>query len=144
MVKEGLMASENTLSLEIATPHGLVFSGKADEITAAGTDGEFGVLPGHAHFATTLDIGVLRCRIGSAQRFFFINQGYAEVRPDSVFILADSSEAAEDIDIERAKAAMKRAEERLHKIEQYDFQRAASALKRSTTRIQIAQMKLPK
>ncbi len=143
MVKAGLMASENKLLLEITTPHGLVFKDNVDEITATGTDGEFGVLPGHADFATTLEIGILICRIGSEKKFFFINQGYAEVGPDKVFILADSAEASEHIDVERAKAAMKRAEERLHKIEQYDFQRAAAAVQRAATRIQIAQ-KLPK
>jgi F-type H+-transporting ATPase subunit epsilon len=138
------MASENKLLLEIVTPHGLVFSGNVDEVTATGTDGEFGVLPGHAHLATILEIGILICRVGSEKRFFFINQGYAEVGPDKVFILADSAEASEDIDVERAKAAMKRTEERLAKSEQYDFQRAASAIQRSTTRIQITKMKLPK
>lgn len=137
------MASENKLLLEIVTPHGLVFSGNVDEITAAGTDGEFGVLPGHAYFATTLEIGILTYRIGSEKKFFFINQGYAEVGPDKVFILSDSAEASEDIDVERAKAAIKRAEERLHKLEHYDFQRAASSLQRAATRIQIVQ-KLPK
>lgn len=125
--------------LEIVTPHGLVFSGDVDEITAAGTDGEFGVLPGHAPFVTTLKIGMLTYRKDKEVGYFFVNTGYADVGPERVTILADSAERSEDIDVERAKAAMRRAEERLKQAEKIDFARALAAMERATIRIQVAE-----
>jgi F-type H+-transporting ATPase subunit epsilon len=133
---------ENKLRLEIVTPHGLVLSEDVDEISAAGTEGEFGVLPSHVPFITTLKIGMLIFKKGSETGYVFVNFGYAEVSPDKVVILADSAERAEDIDIERAIAAKKRAEERLAQAEKIDFTRAAAALGRATMRIQIAERKV--
>ncbi len=132
---------ENTLRLDIVTPHGLVLSEDVDEVTATGREGEFGVLPGHVPFITTLKIGILICRQGSETKFFFVNSGYAEVSADRVVVLADSAERSEEIDIERARAAMKRAEERLKKAEEIDFVRATAALERATIRVQVAQKK---
>jgi F-type H+-transporting ATPase subunit epsilon len=136
--------AEGKLLLEIVTPQGLVFSEEVDEVTAAGSEGEFGVLPGHVPFVTTLKIGILTCKKGNETKYFFVNWGYAEVGPDKVMILADSAERSEDIDIERAKAAMKRAEERLKKAENIDFVRAESALERAVTRSQIVEIRRAK
>ncbi|BCB96948.1 ATP synthase epsilon chain [Dissulfurispira thermophila] len=135
---------ENKLRLDIVTPHGLVLSEDVDEVTAAGTEGEFGVLPGHVPFVTTLKIGMLILRKDNKTEYVFVNSGYAEVSPDKVIILADSAERAEDIDIERALAAKKRAEERLAQAEKYDFARAMAALERASIRIQIAERKVPR
>ncbi len=136
--------AEGKLLLEIVTPYGLIFSEEADEITAAGSEGEFGVLPGHVPFVTTLKIGMLIWKKGNETKYFFVNWGYAEIGPDKVMVLADSAERSEDIDVERAKAAMQRAEERLKKCEDCDFHRAEASLERSATRIQIAQIKMPR
>ncbi|MEF9438731.1 MAG: F0F1 ATP synthase subunit epsilon, partial [Candidatus Mariimomonas ferrooxydans] len=111
---------ENKLKLEIVTPYGLVYSDEVDEVIAPGSDGEFGVLPQHIPFLTTLKIGMLTYKKGNETGHFFVNWGYAEVGPDKVLILADSAEKSEDIDIERAIAAKKRAEERLKKEENFD------------------------
>jgi F-type H+-transporting ATPase subunit epsilon len=127
--------------LEIVTPHGLVWSGEADEVTASGSEGEFGVLSGHAPFVTTLKIGMLITKKGSEVGYFFINWGYAEVGADKVLILADSAERAEDISLERAIAAKKRAEERLSKEENIDFGRATAAIERAVMRMQVAEKK---
>jgi len=133
---------EDKLRLEIVTPYGLVFSDDVDEFTATGSEGEFGVLPGHAPFLTTLKVGMLTYKKGAEAGFFFVSGGYAEVGPDNkATILADSAERAEDIDIERAKAAMKRAEERLKQAEKIDFGRATAAIERATIRVQVAQKK---
>lgn len=132
---------ENKLLLEIVTPHGLVFSGDVDEITAAGTEGEFNVFPGHAPFITILKAGMLTYRHGGETGYFFVNSGYADTGPEKVTILADSAERAEDIDVERARAAMKKAEERLKQAEKADFTRAQSALERATIRVQVAEKK---
>ncbi|MBI4824091.1 MAG: F0F1 ATP synthase subunit epsilon [Nitrospirae bacterium] len=129
---------ENKIRLEIVTPHGLVFSEDVDEVTAAGSEGEFGVLPGHSPFITTLKVGMLTCRGGSEVTHFFVNWGYTEVGHDKVLVLADSSERSIDIDVQRAQLALKRAEERLKKDEEIDFIRAQSALERALMRIQVS------
>jgi len=133
--------AEGKLLLEIVTPQGLIFSEEVDEVTASGSEGEFGVLPGHVSFITTLKIGMLTCRTGNETKYFFVSWGYAEVGSEKVLILADSAERSEEIDLERAKAAMKRAEERLKKAEEIDFARAESALERAVTRIQLVEIR---
>ncbi|HYA11664.1 MAG TPA: F0F1 ATP synthase subunit epsilon [Thermodesulfovibrionales bacterium] len=132
---------DNKIKLEIVTPYGLILSDEVDEVTTSGSEGEFGVLPGHVSFITTLKIGMLTYKKGTEVRYVFVNSGYAEVGPDKVVVLADSAEKSEDIDMERAKTAMKRAEERLKKMEEIDFARAESSLERASARIQIAERK---
>jgi F-type H+-transporting ATPase subunit epsilon len=127
------------LKLEIVTPDGLVASADVDEVTATGSEGEFGVVPGHAPFVTTLKIGMLVAKSGGQPTYYFVNWGYAEVGPDKVAVLADSSEKSGEIDVERAKAAKERAEERLRKEADVDFARAEAALERALTRIHVAE-----
>ena len=135
---------ENKLKLEIVTPHGLIYSEEVDEVTANGSEGEFCVLPGHVPYVTTLKAGMLTSKNSQRIQVFFVNWGYAEIGADKVLILADSAEKSEEIDVERAKAAIKRAEERLKKCEECDFHRAEASLERAATRIQISQMRIPK
>lgn len=130
---------ENKLNLEIVTPFGLIFSDQVDEVVAQGSEGEFGVLPNHIPFFTTLKIGMLNYKKGSETGYFFVNWGYAEIGPGKVLILADSAEKAEDISVERALEAKKRAEERLKKAEKFDEARTTSAIERSVARVQIAE-----
>jgi F-type H+-transporting ATPase subunit epsilon len=127
------------LTLDIVTPYGHVFTEEVDEIVASGSEGEFGVLPDHVPFLTTLKIGMLTYKKGADTGHFFVNWGYAEVGPDKVAILADSAEKSEGIDIERAREAMKRAEERLKKEQEIDEARAAASLERAVMRVQIAE-----
>ncbi|RMG05129.1 MAG: F0F1 ATP synthase subunit epsilon [Nitrospirae bacterium] len=127
------------LMLEIVTPYGAVLKEEVDEVVAPGSEGEFGVLPGHVPFVTTLKIGMLLYKKGGSTGYVFVNSGYSEVTSDKVLILADSAEKAEDIDVERAKEAMRRAEELLKKKEEIDFARAQAALQRAVTRIQVAE-----
>lgn len=129
----------DTIKLEIVTPHGLTFSGEVNELTATSTEGEFGVLPGHTSLITTLAVGMLTYKKERELGYFFVNGGYTEVESDKVTILADSAERSEDIDIERAKSAMKRAEERLKQAENVDFIRAQTALARAAIRVQVAE-----
>jgi F-type H+-transporting ATPase subunit epsilon len=133
------MEKESKLKLEIVTPYGLILSEDVDEVTCTGSEGDFGVLPGHVPFFTTLKVGMIIYKKGNATKYVFVNWGYAEVGPERVMILADSAEKAEDIDVERAKAAMKRAEERLKKIEEFDFARSTASLERAVMRSQIAE-----
>lgn len=133
------MEKESKLKLDIVTPYGLIFSEDVEEVTCTGSEGDFGVLPGHEFFFTTLKIGMLSYKKGNTTKYVFVNWGYAEVGPDKVMVLADSAEKSEDIDVERAKAAMKRAEERLKKAEEFDFARSTSSLERAVARVQISE-----
>ena len=99
--------------LEVVTPEKLLLSQQVDEVIAPGSEGEFGVLPGHCHFLTTLRIGELRYRVGDLTNHMAVLWGYAEVTPTKVTILAEIAEKAEDIDVERAQAAFEKAEQRL-------------------------------
>jgi F-type H+-transporting ATPase subunit epsilon len=134
----------NSINLEVVTPDQAVVSDEVQMVVAPGTYGEFGVLPGHTSFLTTLKTGMLRYKdTGGSERLVFINGGFAEVLPNKVTVLAESAERRRDIDIERARAAMKRAEERLAEAsrkEDLDFRRAQIALERAVARIRIAEL----
>ena len=127
------------LKLEIVTPYGLVFSDEVDEVVASGSEGEFGVLPNHAPFLTMIKIGILTIKKGNETKYFFVNSGYAEIGPDKVLVLTDSAEKSEDIDVERAIKAKKRANDRLSQVEKFDEARAITSLKRSVMRSLVAQ-----
>ncbi|MCG6910275.1 MAG: F0F1 ATP synthase subunit epsilon [Deltaproteobacteria bacterium] len=131
------------IKLEVVTPEMAVVDEEAKIVVAPGNLGEFGVLPGHTTFLTTLKTGALRYTdAGGAERFVFVSGGFAEALPDKVTVLAESAERRRDIDLERAKAAMERAEKRLaaeRKKESVDFTRAKAALERALQRLKLAQ-----
>ena len=131
------------IRLEVVTPDKAVVSDDSQMVVAPGTYGEFGVLPGHTSFLTTLKTGMLRYKDASgSERLVFVNNGFTEVLPHKVTVLAESAERRRDIDVERAKAAVKRAEERLREAsrrEDVDFRRAQAALQRAVTRIRVAE-----
>jgi F-type H+-transporting ATPase subunit epsilon len=128
------------LTLELATPTRLVVSAEADEVVVPGSQGYFGVLPGHAPLLATLGIGEVTYRIGRDEHHVAVSGGFAEVRNDKVIILADSAETPADIDRARAERAKERAEARLsgRNQEEIDYARAAAALARALTRLQVA------
>jgi len=132
---------EKTFLLEIVTPHGLVINSKVEEAYIPGSEGDFGVLPGHAPLLTSLRIGELHYRRGGEVHFLAINRGFAEVTPTRTTILADTAEPAEEIDIERAKSAKARAEELLKSVSKYDpaYQQEIEALERAKVRIRVAE-----
>lgn len=131
------------IMLEVVTPDKSVVTEEAQIVVAPGEYGEFGVLIGHTSFLTTLKVGMLRYKdTGGSERVVFVNGGFAEVLPNKVTVLAESAERRRDIDIERAKAALKRAEQRLAEArtrEDIDFRRAEGALQRAIARIRIAE-----
>jgi F-type H+-transporting ATPase subunit epsilon len=101
--------------LEVVTPEKLLLSQHVDEVIAPGSEGDFGVLPGHCHFLSTLRIGALRYRTGEHTNHMAILWGFAEVTPTKVTVMAEIAEKAEDIDIERAAAKVAEAEQRLQR-----------------------------
>lgn len=130
------------IKLEIVTPEKSVVSEEAQIVMAPGTLGEFGVLVGHTPFMTSLKLGMVRyVDKGGKERLVFVSGGFAEALPDRVTILAESAERRKDIDIERAKAALARAEERLAKErdDTVDYTRAHAALARAILRIRMAE-----
>jgi F-type H+-transporting ATPase subunit epsilon len=128
------------LTLELATPTRMVVADTVDEVVVPGSEGYFGVLPGHAPLLATLGIGELTYRIGRDERHVAIAGGFAEVRNDKVIVLADAAELPQDIDRARAERARDRAEQRLagRSQDEIDYTRASAALARALTRIQVA------
>jgi F-type H+-transporting ATPase subunit epsilon len=110
-----------------------------DEVEIQGSEGYFGVLPGHTPLLASLAVGELWYRKGQEKTFLSIAFGFAEVLPDRVTILAQLAERAEDIDIARAEEAKKRAEARLSQPKpDVDYERARAALMKSLARLQVA------
>ncbi len=128
------------LKLEMVTPYKRVLSEEIDELAAPGTLGELGILPGHTPLLTTLKIGELSYKKDGQTFFVAVNWGYVEVEDDTVTVLVETAELAEQIDLERAKAALGRAEEALKKLspEEKDFKKMEAALERAVIRIQVA------
>ncbi len=131
-----------SFQLEVVTPQRLIVSDEITELVAPGSEGYFGVLPGHIPFITTLKIGEITYWKGKDERHLAVTWGYAEVRGDKVILLAETAERAEEVDTERAEQARQRAERRLHDWgagdETIDFARAQAALQRALTRLQVA------
>jgi F-type H+-transporting ATPase subunit epsilon len=130
------------IKLEVVTPERVVVSEESEIVAAPGAFGEFGVLSGHTPFLTSLKTGVIRFTdVKGAEQLVFISGGFAEALPHKVTILAESAERSRDIDLERAKAAMERAQKRLEverTREDIDFVRARAALERALVRLKLA------
>jgi len=133
------MADE--LILEIVTPEKLAFSGKVEDVTIPGTEGEFGVLRGHAALLSSVDIGELNFTKENKKTFYALNTGYAEVTGDKVTILVETAERSDLIDKERAKRAKENAEGKLAKLSKDDveFETSRIALARAIMRINVAE-----
>lgn len=129
------------IKIEIVTPEKYVISEPAQIVMAPGVLGEFGVLHGHTPFLTSLQVGNVHYKDSSGnERFVFVSGGFAEALPDKVTVLAESAEAVEDIDYQRAKAAYERAQQRLaSQKENVDHARAQAALQRALTRMKISE-----
>ena len=128
------------LKLEMVTPYKRVLSVEVDEVTAPGTVGEFGVLPDHTSLLTTLKVGELTYKQGNQTFHVAVNWGYVEVEDNVMTVLVETAEHADQIDMERAKAALARAEEALKKLtdEDKEFKIMVAALERAVIRVQVA------
>ena len=128
------------LELEIVTPERLVVRDTAEEVQIPGLDGYLGVLPGHAPLITELGVGEISYRNAGTTTRLAVCWGFAEVLPDKVTILAETSERAQDIDVARAQRAKERAEETLRSNSpDIDYREVQSALQRAETRIDVAE-----
>jgi F-type H+-transporting ATPase subunit epsilon len=123
---------------EIVSQDRMVYEGDADMVLLPGVEGEMGILPNHAPLLTTLKFGVIRVRAGGMEQVFTVAGGVAEVQPKIVTVLADAAENVDEIDISRAEAARKRAEEILAKGIPGDsdaYLKMEAALRRSNLRL---------
>jgi F-type H+-transporting ATPase subunit epsilon len=126
------------IELEIVTPERKVLSETVDSVVIPGTQGYLGVLPGHTPLLTGLMIGELSYIQGGKEHVLAVSQGYAEVLRGKVSVLAERCEKAEEIDVERAENAKKRAEEVLKRkdVPMDEFRRAELSIQRAITRMQ--------
>ena len=133
------MAIPKHLRLEFVTPERAIVHDEVDEVELPGEEGFLGILPGHAPLLAALKTGEMWYRKGTDKKFAFIAGGFAEIVPDRVSILAQVAERAEDIDLARAEAAKRRAEDRITKpSSEIDVERARIALLRALTRLQVS------
>ncbi len=130
------------LKLEVVTPEKYVISEDVEIVMAPGTLGEFGVLIGHTPFLTSLKPGKIDYKDSTGkEKMIFVSGGFSEALPDRVTILAESAEKRRDIDIDRARAALERAQKRLadEKADNVNFERSKIAMYRAIERIKIAE-----
>jgi F-type H+-transporting ATPase subunit epsilon len=130
------------IKLEVVTPAKNVVSENVQIVMAPGTLGEFGVLKGHTPFLTSLKPGRITYKdAGGKEKVIFVSGGFSEALPDRVTILAESAERRRDIDIDRARAALERAKQRLaqEKADNISFERAKAAMYRAIERIKVAE-----
>jgi len=132
------MPLPESIELQIVTPERHVLAETVDAVEMPGKEGYLGVLPGHAPLITELGVGTLAYRRGSETHFLAVIDGYAEVLPDRVIVLAEFSEKAEEIDVARTRAAQERAQAELSKAPagSEEWQRAELALGRALARMQ--------
>ena len=129
----------DTFQLEIVTPEKKVVETKAEEIQIPGKNGYLGVLPGHAPLITELAVGEISFRENSTEQRLAVAWGFAEVLPDKVTILAETAERPAEIDVDRARKAKERAEQRLTSGDTaVDVDRALDALHRAESRLDVA------
>ena len=127
------------LTLEIVTPDRSLVRETVDEVQVPAAEGYMGILPGHTPYLATLQVGQLSYRIGQQTTNLHVAFGFVEVLPNRVTVLAQVAERAEDIDVERAEAARRRAEDRISKpVPEMDFERARIAMMKSLIRLQVA------
>ena len=129
-----------TFNFNVVAPDGQVFNKEVEFVVVPGVTGEIGILPNHAPLVAGLGIGVIRYKDEGVDKKIAISGGFMEVANNKVTVLAKTAEKAEDIDVERAKAAKERAEKRLQERKpETDVVRAQNALQRALVRLKAAE-----
>ena len=130
------------LTLRVITPDRIVLDTQAETVRVPGVDGSMGFLPRHANLVSALDVGDLVWREGGQEKHLFVSGGFVEIKQDTVRVVSEAGERPEDIDVERAREAEKRARERLDQGRDVkagvDILRAELALRRAQVRLRMA------
>ncbi len=128
----------STFILEVITPERNFFSGEAECVIFNSVDGEMGILAKHAPTVTTVNIGPIKIKANDKWIEAVAGDGFVKIMPDKVVIMTDSAEYPEEIDVNRAKAAKQRAEERMQKqLSQLEYMRSKAALARAMARLKV-------
>ncbi|WP_156290881.1 F0F1 ATP synthase subunit epsilon [Oceanobacillus salinisoli] len=128
-----------TLTVSVVTPNGPVMENEAEMVVARAESGEIGIMPNHIPLVAPLSIAAVRLKQGNDEHQLAVNGGVMEVSSNKVTILAQSAEKPEEIDVQRAREAKERAEERLQsKQDNVDYLRAELALQRAMNRLDVA------
>jgi F-type H+-transporting ATPase subunit epsilon len=131
----------NRLQLTVVTPDGISYQGEVDGLVALGAKGYFGVRANHAPLIAELQVGDLRLNIAGQWQIMSVSGGLFEVREGQAVVITDAAELADRIDVQRAQAALERAQARLHESaanSEIDVERAKVALARALTRLRVA------
>jgi F-type H+-transporting ATPase subunit epsilon len=133
-----------TIKVTVVTPDGPVYDSEVEMVSTKAKSGELGILPGHIPLVAPLAISAVRLKKDGKTEYIAVSGGFLEVRPDQVTVLAQSAEAASDIDVERAIRAKERAEQRLRdqRAEHMDFRRAELALQRAINRLAVSEKRI--
>ena len=132
--------ADGPIHLIVVTPEKALINERVDEVQIPGSEGYLGILPGHAPLFSELKVGELGYRKDNQWAWMAVAWGFGEVLPDQVRVLAETAERAQEIDLERARRAKERAEQRISKGgEDIDYRRALVALERALIRIQVSQ-----
>ena len=132
--------ADGLIHLTVVTAERALVDERVDELQIPGADGYLGVLPGHAPLFTELKVGVLGYRQGARWYWLSVAWGFAEVLPDAVRVLAETAERAHEIDVDRAKRAKERAEQRISKGgDDVNFEIEVVSLERAVVRIQVSE-----
>jgi F-type H+-transporting ATPase subunit epsilon len=128
------------IEVEIVTPRRQLFAGQVDMITLPGAAGQMGILRNHAPLLTTLDIGeIVLHHPNGGEEYIAVTGGVVEVRPNKVIVLARSAERADEIDIERARSALQRAQDSIINRPPEERKPVELALQRSRVRLKVAE-----
>lgn len=135
------MATSKTLHVEVVTAERELYNGEAEMVSAPGAEGRLGILPEHARLLSLLSPGALRITLRGAEEVLFVSGGFLEVSDDTVTVLADAAEHAEDIDQARAEEARRRAQERLSQAEsETERVEIQAKLQRELSRLKVVEM----
>lgn len=128
----------SSFRLDIVTPERKFFSEDVEMLVFKSPDGEVGILPGHTPMVCAVGVGPARIKQDGQWRGAVLTEGFMEILPDRVIVLVDTAEWPEEIDINRARAARERAEERLHQhLSKVEYLRSQSALNRALARLRV-------
>ena len=127
-----------TFSIEIVTPTRVITEENVSYLRCPGIDGSFGVMAGHTDAVIALGVGEVKVEIGNKEKWIATSGGFVDISPEKVLLLLETAEQSFEIDVERAKAAVKRAKDRIENKGQIDIMRAEAALMRAINRLKVS------